>query len=259
MGKVGWIDSHAHLAYEEYDQDLPKIIANAKERNISRVMIVTLTEHETKKALALNDEYGMFDVAYGFHPSDIDKISDSGFSILESFLKDNKLRAVGEIGLDYYWHKDNKEEQKNVFIRQIELANKYNVPIIVHMRDSASDTLDILRKHRPVKGGIMHCYSGSLEMAFEYIKCGMYISLGGPVTFKNAHTPKEVAKGIGIEWLLTETDCPYLTPHPFRGKRNEPAMVELIGLEISRLREIEPDLLMEKIAENYNRLFEIVW
>jgi TatD DNase family protein len=218
-----------------------------------------LTEHETKKALALNDEYGMFDVAYGFHPSDIDKISDSGFSILESFLKDNKLRAVGEIGLDYYWHKDNKEEQKNVFIRQIELANKYNVPIIVHMRDSASDTLDILRKHRPVKGGIMHCYSGSLEMAFEYIKCGMYISLGGPVTFKNAHTPKEVAKGIGIEWLLTETDCPYLTPHPFRGKRNEPAMVELIGLEISRLREIEPDLLMEKIAENYNRLFEIVW
>ncbi|PKM63954.1 MAG: hydrolase TatD [Firmicutes bacterium HGW-Firmicutes-20] len=255
MAKVGWIDSHAHLAYQEYDQDLPQIIANAKKRNVARIMIVTLTDEETEKAIALNNEYGMFDVAFGFHPSDLDKIPDDGFETLEKFLKDGKLKAIGEIGLDYYWHKDNKDEQKAVFIRQIELANRYEVPIIIHMRDSAQDTLDILKMHRPIKGGIMHCYSGSVEMAFEYIKCGMYISLGGPVTFKNAHVPKEVAKAVGIEWLLTETDCPYLTPHPFRGKRNEPAMVELVGLEIARLREIEPENLMEKVAENYVRLF----
>jgi TatD DNase family protein len=257
MAKVGWIDSHAHLAYQEYDQDLPQIIANAKERNVSRIMIITLTNDETKKAIALNEEYGMFDVAFGFHPSDLDKIPDDGFEMLEKFLQDGRLKAIGEIGLDYYWHKDNKEEQKSVFIRQIELANQYKVPIIVHMRDAAQDTLDILRKHRPLKGGIMHCYSGSVEMAFEYIKCGMYISLGGPVTFKNAHVPKDVAKAIGVEWLLTETDCPYLTPHPYRGKRNEPAMVELIGLEIARLRGVEPDFFMERVGENYSRLFEI--
>jgi TatD DNase family protein len=257
MGKVGWIDSHAHLAYSEYDQDLPMIIARAKERNISRIMIVTLTEEETKKAIRYNEEYGMFDVAFGFHPTDLDKIPEGGFEMLERFLMEGKLKAIGEIGLDYYWHQDNKDEQKAVFIRQIELANQYQVPIIVHMRDASQDTLDILKKHRPVKGGIMHCYSGSVEMAFEYIKCGMYISLGGPVTFKNAHTPKEVAKSVGIDRLLTETDCPYLTPHPFRGKRNEPAMVELVALEIARLREIKTDYLMERVSENYARLFEI--
>lgn len=232
------------------------IIANAKERNISRIMIVTLTGEETRKALAMNEQYGMFDVAFGFHPSDLDKVQENGFEVLEGFLKRKQLKAIGEIGLDYYWHKDNKEEQKAVFIRQIELANKYEVPIIVHMRDAAQDTLEILKKHRPIKGGIMHCYSGSVEMAFEYINCGMYISLGGPVTFKNAHTPKEVAKAVGVEWLLTETDCPYLTPHPFRGKRNEPAMVELIGLQIAQLRGIEPDDFMQKVSENYNRLFD---
>jgi TatD DNase family protein len=255
MAKVGWIDSHAHLAYEEYDQDLPQIIANAKERNVMRIMVVTLTKDETEKAMILNDEYGMFDVAFGFHPSDLDKIPEDGFETLEKLLGNGKLKAIGEIGLDYYWHKDNKEEQKSIFIRQIELANRYGVPIIIHMRDAAWDTLEILKQHRPIKGGIMHCYSGSVEMAFEYIKCGMYISLGGPVTFKNAHVPKEVAKAVGVEWLLTETDCPYLTPHPFRGKRNEPAMVELVGLEIARLREIEPDELMRQVADNYARLF----
>jgi TatD DNase family protein len=256
MGKVGWIDSHAHLAYSEYDQDLPLIIDRAKERNVSRIMIVALNVEETIKAFELNDAYGMFDVAFGYHPSDLDKIPENGFEKLQSLLEEGKLTAIGEIGLDYYWHKDNKEEQKTVFIRQIELANRYEVPIIVHMRDAAQDTLEILQKHRPVKGGIMHCYSGSVEMAFEYIKCGMYISLGGPVTFKNAHIPKEVAKAVPIERLLTETDCPYLTPHPFRGKRNEPAMVELVGLEIARLRGIDPNQLMESLSENYFRLFE---
>jgi len=257
MGKVGWVDSHAHLAYSEYDQDLPLIIERAKERNVSRIMIVALSEEETKKAFRLNDEFGMFDVAFGYHPSDLDKIPQGGFETLENMLREGKLRAIGEIGLDYYWHKDNKEDQKEVFIRQIALANRYQVPIIVHMRDASQDTLEILKKHRPVKGGIMHCYSGSVEMAYEYIKCGMYISLGGPVTFKNAHIPKDVAKAVDIERLLIETDCPYLTPHPFRGKRNEPAMVELVGLEIARLREIESDLFMERVYENYSRLFEI--
>ena len=256
MGKVGWIDSHAHLAYSEYDQDLSLIIERAKERNVSRVMIVALSDEETKKASVLNDAYGMFDVAFGYHPSDLDKIPADGFETLENFLKEGKLKAIGEIGLDYYWHKDNKEEQKAAFIRQIELANRYQLPIIVHMRDASQDTLEILKKHRPVKGGIMHCYSGSVEMAFEFIKCGMYISLGGPVTFKNAHIPKDVAKAVSIEWLLIETDCPYLTPHPFRGKRNEPAMVELVGLEIARLRGINPDQLMESLSENYSRLFD---
>lgn len=257
MGKVGWIDSHAHLAYQEYDQDLPQIINRARERNVSRMMIVALSEEETRKAIRMKDEMGIFDVAFGYHPSDLDKIPENGFETLGKFLKDGKLKAIGEIGLDYYWHKENKEEQKAVFIRQIELANLYNVPIIVHMRDASYDTLEILKKHPPIKGGIMHCYSGSVEMAFEYIKCGMYISLGGPVTFKNAHIPKDVAKAVPIDRLLIETDCPYLTPHPFRGKRNEPAMVELVGLEIARLREIEPDYFMESVSDNYSRLFEI--
>jgi TatD DNase family protein len=257
MGKVGWIDSHAHIAYEEYQEDFNQIIERAKDHDVSRIMIVTLSEEETKRAITLNKQYEMFDVAYGFHPSDIDTIPENGFSILEDHLRQGKLSAVGEIGLDYYWHKDNKEEQKSVFIRQIELANQHGVPIIVHMRDAAQDTLEILKTYPPTSGGIMHCYSGSVEMAHEFIRCGMYISLAGPVTFKNAHTPKEVAKSVPLDRLLIETDCPYLTPHPFRGKKNEPSMVELVGLEIARLRDTDPEFLMERLAENYRRLFKI--
>ena len=162
--------------------------------------------------------------------------------------------AIGEIGLDYYWEKDNHKSQQELFIKQIELAEKLNKPIIVHSRDALQDTFDIMKNYK-VKG-VLHSYSGSIEMAKEFTKLGYYISLAGPVTFKNAVKPKEVATLVDIDKLLIETDCPYLTPVPFRGKRNEPMYVKHTGKYIAQLRNMDEKDLQKQLCVNYDNLFK---
>ena len=165
------------------------------------------------------------------------------------------MYAIGECGLDYYWTKDNMEYQKALFKGQIELSIKYNLPIIIHMRDASSDTYELLKEYKGKIKGVMHCYSGSLEMANEFIKLGLHISLGGPVTFKNAKEPKAVAGNIPLDKLLIETDCPYLAPTPYRGKRNESSYVKNVLIEIAGLRNIEVEELEKITEENSIRLF----
>ena len=161
--------------------------------------------------------------------------------------------ALGEIGLDYYWVSDNKEKQKELFIRQIQLANQLQLPILVHMRDATQDTIEILKQNPCI--GIMHCYSGSAETSKILLKMGFYLSFAGPLTFKNAKDAPEVCRQAPIDRIFVETDAPYLTPHPFRGKENEPAYVHLTFEKVCEIKEIDSQILMDQMKENYRRLF----
>ena len=250
---MGWIDSHCHIIDEAFSDDFDEIIKRIEENNIERCMIVCCYDHEYDKAIALAKKDSRFDVAVGIHPSDVKKLNDDIWNKFIEYSNNPYVKAIGEIGLDYYWDKDNKDDQKDIFIKQIEIANKLNKPILVHSRDAMQDTFDIMKKY-PVKG-VMHCYSGSREMAKEFMKLGYYLSLGGPVTYKNANEPKEVAKIIDNDKILIETDCPYLTPVPFRGKRNEPSYVVYTGKYISELRNVDEDVFKDQLVNNYDRLF----
>ena len=250
---MGWIDSHCHIIDEAFSDDFDEIIKRIEENNIERCMIVCCYDHEYDKAIALAKKDSRFDVAVGIHPSDVKKLNDDIWNKFIEYSNNPYVKAIGEIGLDYYWDKDNKDDQKDIFIKQIEIANKLNKPILVHSRDAMQDTFDIMKKY-PAKG-VMHCYSGSREMAKEFMKLGYYLSLGGPVTYKNANKPKEVAKIIDDDKILIETDCPYLTPVPFRGKRNEPSYVVYTGKYISELRNVDEDVFKDQLVNNYDRLF----
>lgn len=250
---MGWIDSHCHIIDEAFSDDFDEIIKRIEENNIERCMIVCCYDHEYDKAIALAKKDSRFDVAVGIHPSDVKKLNDDIWNKFIEYSRNPYVKAIGEIGLDYYWDKDNKDDQKDIFIKQIEIANKLNKPILVHSRDAMQDTFDIMKKY-PAKG-VMHCYSGSREMAKEFMKLGYYLSLGGPVTYKNANEPKEVAKIIDNDKILIETDCPYLTPVPFRGKRNEPSYVIYTGKYISELRNVDEDVFKDQLVNNYDRLF----
>lgn len=255
---MSWIDTHAHLAEAEFEQDIQAVIQRAKDAKIQRIILIGCQLDGAKRALALAATDPIFKVAVGFHPEDVLSLSEADWVAMEAMMRDPLCVAIGEIGLDFYWDKDPAHHliQEAVFIRQIELANTLNKPILIHSRDAIQKTHDLLKSHPVKRTGIMHCYSSSLQMAQAFIKLGYFISLAGPVTFKNAHIPVEVATGIDLDHLLIETDSPYLTPHPHRGKRNESAYVALIGEKIAQLRDISPELLQEKLAQNYHRLFE---
>jgi TatD DNase family protein len=255
MGNLGWIDSHAHLVDESLWDHADDILLEAQRHQVNRILSISTSIEEAMLNLSLRQKYEMIDIAVGFHPSDAHVVSKQDLEELKILVQDKNIIAVGEIGLDYYWDKEHINQQKELFIYQIELANAYEKPIIIHNRDSTQDVLDILKQHPAKYGGVMHCYSGSVEMSFEFIKQNMYISFAGPLTFKNARVPKEVAQAVPIERLLIETDSPYLTPHPLRGKRNQPAYVSYVGKELSRIKEISQDELKRLLAINYESLF----
>lgn len=250
-----WLDSHAHITDEAFNDDFDEMIQRIKDNEIERVLIVCCDVNEVEKALSIQDPDIHFDVAVGIHPSDQKELTDEIYETFLKWAKDDRIIAIGEIGLDYHWDKDNKEAQQALFIRQIKLANELNKPIIVHSRDAIQDTYDILKKYPCL--GVMHCYSDSKEMAAEFLKLGMYISLAGPVTFTSAKEPKEVAKMLPLDRLLIETDCPYLAPVPKRGKRNEPSFVRHTGEYIAELKEVDVETLKKHLNENYKKLFKI--
>ena len=249
-----WIDTHAHLADSEFDENRNEVIQRARTAGLGKIVLIGCDVEGAKRALKLAYTDNLFDVAIGFHPEGVleDRDEESMFELM----KDPKVKLIGEIGLDFYWDKDpeHHKQQEELFIKQIDWANQLDKPISIHMRDASKRTYDILKTHPVKRGGVMHCYSGSVEMAREYIKLGFYISLAGPVTFKNAHIPKDVAKGIPLEWLLIETDSPYLAPHPLRGKRNESSYVVETAKVIADLREISIEELESSLEANYQRL-----
>lgn len=251
-------DTHVHLNAEQFEDDLEQVLKRANEAGVERMVVVGFDEKTIKKAIELVETYDFLYAAVGWHPVDAIDMTEEHLSWLEELASHPKVVALGEMGLDYHWDKSPKDVQKDVFRKQIHLAKKVNLPIIIHNRDADQDIVEILEAEGADEvGGIMHCFGGSVEIADRCLKMNFYISLGGPVTFKNARRPKEVATHVPADKLLIETDCPYLAPHPNRGKRNEPAYVKLVAEEIAALRETTYEQLAQQTTENAKKLFKI--
>lgn len=255
MNDIYIINTHSHVNMLR-ETNIDEAIQNAIDNKIvtivpsSSAQDIFDTDNFIKK---YNDVYGYV----GVFPEEVKDFSDKTLSDMEEIIKSNpKIIGIGEIGLDYYWDKSFKELQKEVFIKQIEFANQMNLPLNIHSREAHLDTLEILKKYNKNSTAIMHCFSGSLEFARECIKEGIYIALGGVVTFKNAKKTKEVAKNIPLEYLLLETDDPYLAPVPFRGKENQPMYVKYVAEEIANLRGITPKEVAKTSTENAKKIFK---
>lgn len=251
------IDTHAHLFSEHFDTDREEVILNAKNNGIKKIVIVGFSKETNILAQNLCKKYDFIFPTAGYHPEVANDIKELDILKLKQFIKENKVYAIGECGLDYYWVNDNKEQQKWLFEEQIKLAINSNLPLIVHCRDAINDTLELLKKYANKVKFVMHCFSGSKEMALEFIKIGGMISLGGPVTFKNARISKEVAKIVPLDKLLIETDSPYLAPMPYRGKRNESSYVNYVLKEIAEIKEIDIKKLESILDINSENFFGI--
>lgn len=251
-------DTHAHLNAEQYNEDLEQVIERAKSEKVKKIVVVGFDRPTITRAMELIEEYDFIYAAIGWHPVDAIDMTDEDLAWIKDLSQHEKVVAIGEMGLDYYWDKSPKDVQKEVFRRQIALAKEVNLPIVIHNRDATEDVVTILKEEGAAEvGGIMHCFTGSLEIAKACMEMNFYISFGGPVTFKNAKKPKEVVKEIPSDRLLIETDCPYLTPVPFRGKRNEPSYVKYIAEQIAELREISFEELAELTTKNAKKVFRI--
>ncbi len=254
-----FFDTHAHLNAEQYNDDLREVIDRALEEGVSRMVVVGFDRPTIEKAMELTEQYEFIYASIGWHPVDAIDMTDEDLQWIEELSSHPKVVALGEMGLDYHWDKSPKEIQKEVFRKQIQLAKKVKLPIVIHNRDATADIVAILKEEGASEvGGIMHCFSGSPETAKECVEMNFYISLGGPVTFKNAKKPKEVAEVIPMDKLLIETDCPYLAPHPYRGKRNEPSYVKLVAEQIAEIKKIPVEEVARITTENAKRIFGII-
>ncbi|WP_204237493.1 TatD family hydrolase [Mammaliicoccus sciuri] len=252
------IDTHVHLNADQYDEDLQEVIDRALEEGIDRIFVVGFDTNTIERTMKLIDQYDFIYGIIGWHPVDAIDCTEERLQWIEELSRHPKIIGIGEMGLDYHWDKSPKDIQKEVFRKQIALAKRVQLPIIIHNREATQDCVDILKEENASEvGGIMHSFSGSNEIADEILKMNFYISLGGPVTFKNAKQPKEVAQHVPLDRLLVETDAPYLSPHPYRGKRNEPARVKLVAEQIAELRGISYEEVCKATTENAERLFKL--
>lgn len=231
------IDTHSHINMIE-EISLEEVLKNAKENGVEKIILPSAYPKDIDTVFDISNRYDNVYGLLGVHPSEVKDWTDDLTDKIKEYAKSPKIVGIGEIGLDYYWDKTFNDLQKEVFIKQIKLANELNLPISIHDREAHKDTFDTLREHNKNSKVIMHCFSGSTEFAKECIKEGWYLALGGVVTFKNAVKMKDVAKEIPLNRLLLETDAPYLTPVPFRGKENQPAYTKFVAEEIAQLREI---------------------
>ncbi|MFD2681357.1 TatD family hydrolase [Bacillus seohaeanensis] len=252
-------DTHVHLNAEQFDEDVEEVMERAKETGVEYMVVVGFDRPTINRALELVEKYDFLYASVGWHPVDAIDMEEEDLQWIEELASHPKVVAIGEMGLDYHWDKSPRDVQQDVFRKQIQLAKRVKLPIIIHNREATQDIVDILREESAQEvGGIMHCFSGSSEVAQQCIDMNFYISLGGPVTFKNAKKPKEVAKEIPLDNMLVETDCPFLAPHPYRGKRNEPAYVRLVAQQIAEIKEITVEEVEEITTENAKRLFGIM-
>ncbi|ENH96117.1 hypothetical protein J416_12577 [Gracilibacillus halophilus YIM-C55.5] len=251
-------DTHVHLNIEQFDQDREEVLKRAQEAGVAYMVIVGFDHETIPKAIELAEQNDHMYAAVGWHPVDAIDMTDKELQWLEELASHPKVVALGEMGLDYHWDKSPKDIQKEVFRQQIHLAKKVNLPIIIHNREATEDIIAILQEENASQvGGVMHCYNDSVDYVDTCLDMNFYISLGGPVTFKNATLPKEVAKYVPNDRLMVETDCPFLAPHPNRGKRNEPAYVKLVAEKVAEIRETDVDTIAQMTTANAKRFFRI--
>lgn len=252
-------DSHAHLNDERFDEDREELISSLQEKGVDLVVNPGACIKTSIESVELANKYDFIYAAVGVHPHDVGDLDDTAIDTLRKLATENeKVVAIGEIGLDYYYDNYPRDIQQKWFIKQIELANELKLPIIIHDRDAHGDTLEIIKKYKsPEIGCVLHCYSGSVELAREYVKMGCYISLSGTVTFKNNKKTKEVAREIPLDRLFIETDSPYMAPTPHRGKRNDPSLVQFVADTIAVEKGVSYETVCKATKENAKKFFNI--
>ena len=248
-------DAHAHYDDDKFNEDREQVLALMPENGVGCIVNAAVDLATSQWALDYSKKYDFMYATVGIHPEVANDLPDDYIDTLRKLAQDKKAVAIGEIGLDYYWDSVPRDIQKKVFIEQLELAKELDLPVVIHDRDAHGDTMEILRKYKP--NGLLHCFSGSVEMCKEVVKLGMSISLGGVVTFKNARHSVEVAEYIPLDRLLLETDAPYLSPVPFRGKRCDSTMIKYTAMRIAEIKGISMEKLLEATTENACKLYKI--
>ena len=251
-----YFDSHAHLDDARFQPDFDDILARMRENGVTGMMNIGYDLPSSERSVALAERYDWIWAAVGSHPDDADLVDEARIARYRALCQNPRVRAIGEIGLDYHYEDIPREIQKNAFRMQLALARELSMPVVVHEREAHEDGMRIIDEFPEVKG-VFHCYSGSLEMAKELVKRGWYIGFTGVVTFKNARKAVEVASAIPLERILIETDCPYMAPEPFRGRRNDPSLVPYVAAKIAALRGLSSEQVGAATSENARRLFRI--
>ncbi len=251
-------ETHAHYDDEAFDEDRERLLMSMQENEIGYVVNVGASLSSTQKSNQLAEKYPFVYAAAGVHPSETAELNEENFEWLQEQCRHKKVVAIGEIGLDYYWKEPAQETQKRWFARQLELAKTIQKPVIIHSRDAAKDTFDMISAHNVGEvGGVVHCFSYSVEMALEYVALGFYIGIGGVVTFKNGRKLKEVVESVPIERILLETDSPYLAPEPNRGTRNSSFNLPVIAQKIAQIKGMTYDEVVSVTEENARQMYHI--
>ena len=250
-------DTHAHYDDDAFDEDRDTLLGEIFSSGICCITDVGASVKSSKSAVALSKKWPQIYAAVGVHPDSTADMTEEDIETLRSLAQEKKVVAIGEIGLDYYWDKEGHDLQKHWFIRQLDLAREMNKPVMIHSREAAADTMEIMKEHGKGLKGVIHCYSYSLEMAREYVKMGYYIGVGGVVTFKNSKKLKEIVEEIPLESIVLETDCPYLAPTPFRGKRNSSLYLPYVVEAIAELKGISAEQVIEQTEKNARDLYQL--
>lgn len=251
-------ESHAHYDAHQFDEDREELLHSMQENGVGTIINVCADWDSVTEVVEMAKSYPFMYAAVGLHPDEVGDLDEERFEFLKSQCQKEKVVAVGEIGLDYYWDNESHDVQKKWFVRQLELARELDLPVIIHSRDAAEDTLKVMKEHAQGLRGVIHCFSYSKELAEEYVKMGFHIGIGGVVTFKNGKKLKEVAEAIPLERILLETDCPYLAPEPYRGKRNSSLYIPHIAQAIADIKGITYDEVVAQTEQNAKTLFRIM-
>ena len=250
-------DTHAHYDDQQFDIDREILLRSMEEQGVGTIVNASATVESWQKVLKLTEQYPFLYGMIGVHPDEVGALDEARFQEMERLLQEEKMVAVGEIGLDYYWDNESHDIQKKWFIRQLELARKLGLPVNIHSREAAADTMQILKEYGQGMKAIIHCYSYSEEMAEEYVKMGYLLGIGGVVTFKNARKLKEVVQAVPISHLVLETDCPYLAPEPNRGKRNSSIYLQNVAKAIAELKDMTTEEVIQVTEANAKAFYQI--
>ena len=256
---VIYFDSHCHLNDEKLYPIREEVVRRALEAGVKKLLVIGYDIPSSLKAVEIAHEFPCCHALIGYQPENLEGAKESDLDLFKELSKDEKVIGIGEIGLDHHWYKDPKdhEDQKKWFIKQIELANELDLPVSIHAREAIGDTLEVLKKHPLKRGGVLHCYSGSVESLKEFAKLGLYFGFDGPITYKNANEPRACVAACPLDRLLVETDSPYLAPLPYRGSVNESKNIPILVEKMAEIKNMNVEELAEKLNENFTKLFRV--
>lgn len=250
-------DTHAHYDSEQFNEDREELLCSMEEQGVGTIVNVCASYASCERVTNMVQKYPFMYAAVGIHPDHVGSLNEETFAKMKELFSRDKVIAVGEIGLDYYWDNESHDLQKKWFIRQLELARELDLPVLIHSRAAAADTMEIMKAHAEGLNGVIHCYSYSREMAQEYVKMGFYIGVGGVVTFKNGRKLKETVAEIPLESIVLETDCPYLAPEPYRGKRNHSAYIRYVAETIAEIKGVTYEEVVAQTEENARKMYRL--